>query len=130
MKVRKAIFMWKRIEKDPYFFGKLNRLEVIFQEGEENPTILIDAGKVKIEDNSLKIESKEVLKKIGEIDFEKEYDPKCFNEYSGDSWELQINDKKYEGVLEDPHYVVKVKKIIRYSAIKLYAEKHLAGYLK
>ena len=130
IKVRKAIFTWKRIEKDPIDFQNMIRLDVAFELGNDKPVIFIDAGSVKIEDRSLTIDVKEILKKLGDIDFDALYDVNVPSEYSGDAWELMINDKLYKGVLADPHYVRKVKKVIRFNAIQVYAEKKLASYVK
>ena len=130
MKIRKAVFIWKRIEKDPIDFQNMNRMEIVFEEGLDKPIILIDAGGVKIEDRTFEIDNREVLKKIGEVDFDLMYDSKYQSDYSGNIWELVINEKKYEGIFEDPHYVIKIKRIIRFNAIQVYANKKLAGYLK
>ena len=110
--------------------GFNGRKLVCYEENLENPIIVIDTGGVKIEDRTLTINNKEILNKIREIDFDKSYDINCPNSYSGDFWELIVDDKKYQGVLEDPHYVVKLKKIIRFNAIQVYASKKLAGYIK
>ena len=130
MRIKKVVFTWKSIDKNPVYLGNMNRLDVIFEENNDFPIIYIDAGNVKIEDRSLEIDCKEVLNKVGEIDFEVPYDIRYPNNYSGDIWELIVNDKKYEGILEDPHYVVRIKKIIRFNAIQVYANKKLAGYIK
>lgn len=130
MKIKKVVFTWKRMGKDPIHCGNMNRLDIVFEENLERPIIVIDTDGIKIEDKTFDIDNKEVLKKIGEIDFDLPYDIKYPNNYSGNIWELCINDKKYEGMLEDPHYVVKIKKIIRFTAIQVYANKKLAGYIK
>ena len=70
------------------------------------------------------------MKKIGEIDFEKTSGLGYKEEFSGDVWELIVNDKEYKGALVQPHYVSKIRKIIRYNAIEVYAKKKIAGYLK
>jgi len=130
MKIKKVVFTWKNIEKDSICLGNINRLDIVFEVGNDYPIIYIDAGNVKIEDRSLELDCKEVLSKIGEIDFGVPYDVRFPNNYSGDIWELIVNDKKYEGILEDPHYVVRIKRIIRFNAIQVYANKKLAGYIK
>ena len=130
MRIRNVTFVWKKKEKDFIDYNNINRIEVHFKEGELKPLLVIDAGSIKIEDSSLPIDSKEVLKKIGEIDFEKRGGTGFNDEFSGDIWELVVNDKFYEGVLSQPHYVSKIRKIIRYNAIEVYANKKIAGYLK
>lgn len=130
MKVKKVVFTWENIDKGNVFLGNMQRLDIVFGEDEMYPIIYIDAGNIKIEDRSLELDAKEVLKKIGEIDFEMPCDLRYPNNYSGDIWKLQVNDKEYEGMLEDPHYIVRIKKIIRFNAIQVYANKKLAGYIK
>ena len=126
IKIKKVVFSWIKKEKDLIDFQNMKRLDVTFEEGKDYPVIFIDAGDVKIQDSSLKIDSKEILEKIGKIDFE----AIDTSEFSGDEWELFINDKLYKGVLSEPGYVLKVKKIIRFNAILVYANKKLAGYVK
>ena len=130
MRIKKAVFAWKNCDNSPFDFGNMKGFDLIFEEQRVNPVLVIDAGNVKIQDESLGIDNKEVLRKLGEIDFDEMHDPNCPGTYSGDIWELSINDKIYKGMLEDPHYVIKMKKIIRFNAVQVYANKKLAGYMK
>ena len=130
MKIRNITFVWKKKEIDIIDYNNINKIEVSFKEGEAKPILLIDAGSIKIEDHSLPIDVNEVLKKIGEIDFERTSGLGYNEEFSGDVWQLVVNDKEYEGVLVQPHYVSKIRKIIRYNAIEVYAKKKIAGYIK
>lgn len=125
IKVNRVVFSWLKKQKDLFDVQNINRIDIIFEEGQD-VVICIDAGKIKIEDRSLKIDTNYVLKRISEIDFGKSIS----TEYSGDSWQLYINDTLYEGFLGDPEYVRKVKKIIRFNEFQLYAIKKVAGYLK
>jgi len=67
MKIKKVVFTWKNIEKDSICLGNINRLDIVFEVGNDYPIIYIDAGNVKIEDRSLELDCKEVLSKIGEL---------------------------------------------------------------
>ena len=101
---------------------------MILEKDKEKSILIIESGDVKIEDKSLPINCKEVLSKIGKIDFDKMYDRDNPSEYVRNKWRLIVDDKVYEGVLEDPHYVVLIKKIIRFNAIETYASKKISGY--
>lgn len=129
MKIRKMILSWYSKEKPPIFTGDMLSMDICFIEDEDKPVLYIDAGNVKIEDRTFPVDVKEILKKIGKIDFEQEHNKYNEETYSGDIWKLQINEKTYEGFLSDPSFVKEIKKIIRYTAIKLYAEKKLAKYI-
>ena len=128
--IKKVVFTYKSLYEKTFNFGNLDKMDVIFEIDSESPVILITSGKVKIEDRSLDIDCNEVLKKISKIDFDKPYDINVPSSFCKNGWELIIDDKKYEGKLEDPYYVSLVKKIIRYTAIEVYAQKKLAGYFK
>ena len=130
MSVNRVVFTWERIEEDPIDYGNMNKLDIIFEKGKDKPVILIDAGNIKIEDNTFEIDSKDVLKKIREIDFNMFYNLKFRSEYSGHEWKLMVDDKIYELILEDPHYIVLIKRIIRFNAVQDYANKKLAKYIK
>jgi len=130
MRVRKVVFSWDKIYKDKFIFGNIDKLDIVFEEGIENPVIFIDAVIVKIEDRMMKIDNKEILKKIGEIDFETNNKYQRGDNFSGGKWKLIVNDKIYEGVFEEPSYVKQLKAVIRYTAIWEYASKKLANYLK
>ena len=113
MKIRNVTFIWKKKEKDIIDYNNIDKIEVCFTDEKSKPTLFIDAGSIKIEDCSLPIDAKEVLKKIGEIDFERTSGLGYNEEFSGDVWQLIVNDKEYEGILVQPHFVSKVRKIIR-----------------
>lgn len=130
MKIRKAVFTWKRNMKDPIDYNNVNRIDVVFDEGAERPVLYIDAGSIKIEDGNLPIDTKEVLINIGKIDFDEKYIFGVNDEFTGDAWELIINDKLYSGVLSEPKYVTKVRRIIRFNAIELYVQKKISAYVK
>lgn len=130
MRIRKAVFTWKRNMVDPIDYNNVNRIDVVFQEGLERPVLYIDAGSVKIEDGNLPIDVKEVLTKMGQVDFEQKYIFGVDDEFTGDAWELIINDKLYKGVLSEPKYVTKVRRIIRFNAIELYVQKKMSAYVK
>lgn len=130
MRIKKVVFTWKKVQKDPVCFGNMERLDIVFEEGNKNPMIFIDAGNIKIEDRSLEVDCEDVLKRIGKIDFEDKHDISNEENFSGDIWELWINDKKYEGILSEPRYVIELKKIIRFNAIEVYANKKLSKYVQ
>lgn len=129
MYINNVTFTWKKEEDDQIDFCNIKKIDVTFDRENEKPLLVIDAGKIKIEDRSLEIESKDVLKKIGLIDFESvsKYDG---DEYCGDVWELIVNDKKYQGFMGNPKFVNEIRKIIRLNAIQVYANKKLGNYLK
>lgn len=130
MKVKKAVFVWKKVQKDPICLENMERMDIVFEEGNEKPIIFIDAGSVKIEDSSLDIDCQDVLKKLGKINFEEKCGIGDLREFTGEGWELWINDKKYEGLLNEPRYVIEFKRIIRFNAIEIYANKKLSKYLQ
>ena len=130
MSAYRVVFTYKNIFKSGMNFGVLDRMDIIIERGNKKPTLVIESGDIKIEDRSFPIDCNDVLKKIGEIDFDKSFDlavPSCFNKCG---WELIVDGKKYEGALEDPYYVCIIKKIIRYNAIEVYVNKKLAAYFK
>ena len=130
MSACRVVFTYKNIFKSGMNLGILDRMDIIIEKGSEKAVLLMESGDVKIEDRSFPVDCNDVLKKVGEIDFDKPFDPavpSCFNKCK---WELVVDDKKYEGALEDPYYICIVKKIIRYNAIEVYASKKLAGYFK
>ena len=128
--MKKVVFTWKSVDQSNNSIVTMRKLDVIFEKGVERPVIVINAGDVEIIDRTLPIDVKMVMEKLKEIDFDKKDDIHCPAFYSGDVWELMVDDKIYSGVLEDPHYVTKVKKIIRFNAIQVYANKKVAGYIK
>ena len=130
MSAYKVVFTYKNIFKSGMNLGVLDRMDIIIEKGSEKPVLMIESGDVKIEDRSFPIDCKDVLKKIGEIDFDKPFDPSIPSCYDRSEWELIVDEKKYEGMLEDPYYVSIIKKIIRYNAIEVYVSKKLARYFK
>lgn len=129
MYITKMAFTWKISEIPPENFYNIRRIDVIFDRENKNPLLIIDAGKIKIEDRTLEIGSEEVLKKVGTLDFE-ETNKYTHDEYCGDAWELKIDDRNYAGVISNPKFVNEIRKIIRLNAIQVYANKKLANYLK
>ena len=128
MKIREVKFIWKSgIEDDLADYSNMKRLEIMFNESQSQ--LIIETRKIKIEDRSIEFDSKEILKKIGEIDFKTSKYQNYSSMYSGEIWELYINNQKYEGVLDQPEYVSKVKKIIKYNIIWTYANRKLAKYI-
>lgn len=129
MYINKLTFKWKKSKRDTIDVGNIYSIDVILDRENENPLIIIDAGKIKIEDRSLSINSEEILKSIGKLDLEpvSKYEPK---EYCGDAWELTIDDIKYEGTLDNPKFVNEIRKIIKLNAIQNYANKKIGNYFK
>ena len=128
MGVRKVVFSFEDIFKPNANIGNIDKINLIIQKDSEKPILIVESGDVKVADKSLPINCKEILDKIGKIDFEKKYDVNNPSEYVKSKWELIIDDKKYEGMLEDPYYIVLIKKIIRFNAIEIYANKKISGY--
>lgn len=129
MYITNMSFTWKKEEDDPIDFCNMRRLDILFDRDNKNPLLIIDAGKIKIEDRSLQIENADVLKKASMINFESinKYED---DEYCGDVWELVVNGKKYQGVMKNPKFVNEIRKIIRLNAIQVYANKKLGNYLR
>ena len=130
MKINKVELVWEKIEKDSFNFGNINKVNIVFCHGEKFPVVFIDAGCLKIEDRTLKIDSEEVLKKTGEIDFENKNKYESRAQYVGNYWKFIVNDEIYEGFLGQPEYVRKFKKIIKFDLIWEYCNKKVANYLK
>lgn len=129
MYIDKLSFKWENPIKDTIDVGNICSVEITFDRANENPLLTIDAGKIKVEDRSLEINSEEILKNASKVDFEniKKYES---NEYCGDYWQLVVNDKKYGGILDNPRYVNEIRRIIRLNAILLYANKKIGNYYK
>ena len=130
MKINKVVFAWENKEKDIFGFGNINKLDVVFDCNEKFPVVFVDAGVVRVEDRSIKINSADILQKIGLLDLDKEKDGNFANEFTNSFWKLIINDVVYEGVLSIPRYVGKVKKIIKFDVIFDQINKKIANYLK
>lgn len=129
MYINNMSFSWKKEEDDPIDFCNIRRIDILFDRDNENPLLIIDAGKIRIEDRSLPIENLDILKKVSMIDFERinKYED---DEYCGDVWELVVNNEKYQGIMKNPKFVNEIRKIIRLNAIQVYANKKLGNYLK
>ena len=124
MAIKKVVFTCKNMLRNDFNFGVLDRLDIIFERSRAKPIVLIESGEVKIEDRGFEIDSKEVLDNIGKIDFGKLYDkniPSCFTR---NSWELVIDDKKYEGAL---YYL---KRTIELNDEDIYAHFYIGNILK
>ena len=130
MKINKVVFMCEELEKSPDFYNNISKMEISINRGDDRPTIFVDAGLVKFEDRSYTMDVENVLEQIGKIDFELKNDIKCPGDYCGNKWKLIVNDKEYEDAMEEPHYVIKFKRIIRYTAIDVYMRKRIGRYLK
>lgn len=130
MKINRVVFVWENRDKDIFGFGNINKIDVVFDRNECNPVIFVDAGSVKIEDRSIKINNAEILQKIGLLNLEKEKEDNFSREFMNTFWKLIVNDVTYEGVLSVPKYVSKIKKIIKFDVIFDQMSKKIANYLK
>ena len=130
MRIRKVEFVWEKSQVGIIRYADINNLRIVFSEAEVNPVVYIDAGIIKIEDRSFAIDSNYVLKRIGELDCEKVNNPNLPKEFSQNHWKLIVNDSVYEGFFQIPHYVSKIKKIIRYEIIWEEVNKKIARYVK
>ena len=130
VKLNKVAFSCELINGYTFDKQELKKMVVVFERDKENPVLLIESENVTIEDRWLPINSNDVIKGVSKIDFNLKNDFSLESEYSGKKWKLILNDKEYDGVLEDPYYIVELKRVIKYSAIELYAIKKLANYFK
>lgn len=130
MMINKVVFIWENKQKDKFDFGNINKIEIILDCNTDFPVVLVDAGIVKVEDRSIKINNLDVLKKIALLDFEKERKFEFKYEFSNSFWRLIIDDEIYEGVFRIPLYISEIKKIIRYDLIFDQISKKIANYLK
>jgi len=130
MDVNNVVFVWKSFDENDLGFTNVKKVEIAFDDKMENPIVGIDAGMIKIEDRTFDIDSKDVLKKIKKLINDEEVDKYEIKEYTPNSWELYVDDNKYEGIFEYPSFVAKVKKIIKLDIILMMVNKKIANYTK
>ena len=131
MKIDKVIIVWENLEKEINDYGMLKVLRVEFNNKEENPIVYIDAGVLKIEDRSLKLDSKDILNKFAKLDFDYFNKVDKYTEgFSKNSWKLIINEKEYSGVFSEPGFLKESKKVVRFDSFLDYANKKIAKYFK
>jgi len=130
MKINKVIFSCEEMNESIFDKQKLKKMEIVFESDKENPVLYFECDDISIEDRSLPISNSEILKGIEKINFELANDFSLKSEYSGKRWNLIVNDKEYRGILEDPCYIIELKKILKFNAIELYAIKKITNYFR
>ena len=134
--MRELKYTWKNfgIMRFGYDIAKIK--VVMKNTGKEKFNIYIDTTKIEISDkmyNELNpdkaINIKEVFEKLEKVNFpeEKKYETKGCD---GFAWELEVDDKKYEGYLVEPEFLKQVLQIIHFEDIFSYSKQKIKNYLK
>ncbi len=96
-------------------------------------TITIDTGQIEIKDKLFaflnQVDCQKIISKLENVKFPQE------EKYNSDgcdgaAWQLQVDDKKYEGYLTEPDFLKEVLDIINFRVIYAYAKSKVANYLK
>ena len=100
----------------------------------EKMVIKFDTGLIEIKDSGYnvykedKINVKEVLEALSKINYPEQTQ---FDEggCDGFAWEIEFDNKKYEGYLMEPDFYKESIKIINFDKIYSYCEEKVANYL-